>query len=52
MGVESCYREQRVSKAGREYQVLVIVFENGYKLETFLTNEQQYVLADVELIKG
>lgn len=52
MGVTKVYREQRVSKAGREYQVLVMVFENGYKLETFLSNEQQYILAGVELIKG
>lgn len=51
MGVERVYREERTSKAGRKYQVLCIEFENGYTLEQFLSNEQQYILADVELIK-
>ena len=51
MGVERVYREERNSKAGRKYQVLCIEFENGYTLEQFLSNEQQYILADVELIK-
>lgn len=48
MGIETCYRETRKSnKSGKDYTVLVIVFENGYKLETFLTNEQQFILKDV-----
>lgn len=51
MGVKDTYREERVSKAGKSYQVIVIVFENGYKLETFLNNEQQYILSDVPLKK-
>lgn len=51
MGVSNVWRAERVSKAGRTYQVLVIEFENGYKYETFLSNEQQYILADVKLIK-
>lgn len=48
MGVKECYRETRVSnKSGREYTVLVLVFENGYKLDVFLSNEQQFILKDV-----
>ena len=47
MGVKNVYREERISKAQKSYQVIVFEFENGYKLETFLNNEQQYILADV-----
>lgn len=49
MGVKDVYREERTSKKGNAYQVIVFVFENGYKLESFLNNEQQYILADVPL---
>lgn len=46
--IKEVYRENRVSKrTGNAYQVIVIVFENGYHLETFLNNEQQYILANV-----
>jgi len=51
MGVKDVYRQERTSKAGNTYQVIVIVFDNGYKLETFLNNEQQYILSDVPLMK-
>lgn len=47
--VKDMYRENRTSKAGKQYQMLVTVFENGYVLETFLSNEQQYILAAVPL---
>lgn len=47
MGVECVWRERRTSKAGREYWMLVIQFENGYKLEQFMSNEQQIILAAV-----
>lgn len=50
MNVENVYRIQKTSKAGKPYQTLVIKFSNGYELETFLSNEQQYILKDVELI--
>ena len=50
MGVKDVYREERVSKKGNTYQVIVFVFENGYKLDSFLNNEQQYILVDVPLI--
>lgn len=51
MGVKNVYREERISKAQKPYQVIVFEFENGYKLETFLNNEQQYILADLPLKK-
>lgn len=51
MGVKDVYRQERTSKAGNQYQVIVIVFDNDYKLETFLNNEQQYILSDVPLMK-
>ena len=51
MGVKEVYREERISKANRPYTVLVTVFENGYKLVSFLNDEQQYILADFPLKK-
>lgn len=46
--VVECYRENRISqKKGTLYQVLVLCFENGYKMDVFLSNEQQYILANV-----
>lgn len=48
--IKSVHRESRKSKAGKDYQVLVVVFDNGYKLETFLSNEQQYILGHVPVI--
>lgn len=51
MGVMNVYREERISKAQKLYQVIVFEFENGYNLETFLNNEQRYILADVPLKK-
>lgn len=47
MKVAEMFRDVRTSKAGKSYCVLVIVFDNGYKLETFLTNEQQFILRDI-----
>lgn len=48
MKVKECYRQKRVSKkTGSEYEVLVIVFENDYKLEVFLNNEQQFILHSI-----
>lgn len=47
MGVAECYRDMRTSKSGKPYCVLVLVFDNGYRLETFLNNEQQFILKDV-----
>lgn len=50
MKVKECYRQKRVStKSGNEYQVIIFEFENGYKLETFLNNEQQFILHEVPL---
>lgn len=39
--------EKRTSKAGKEYYVLVITWENGYKFETFLNNEQSFIIMNV-----
>lgn len=47
MKVTDCFREDRTSKAGRAYTVLVILFDNGYQFETFLNNEQAFILRDV-----
>lgn len=48
--VKEMFREQRVSsKSGKTYYVLVQVFSNGYIFESFLTNEQNYILASVPL---
>ncbi len=50
MGVNEVWREKRTSsRTGKDYWVLCTEFENGYKLETFLTNEQVYILADVPI---
>ena len=47
-GVVSCYREKLISnKKGTEYQVLVLIFENGYKMDVFLTNEQIFIISNV-----
>ena len=51
MGVKEVYRQERTSKACNLYQVIVVVFDNDYKLETFLNNEQQYILSGVPLKK-
>lgn len=52
MGVKDVYREERVSsKSGRLYQVIVLVFENGYKFEAFLNDEQQFILNQIPLRK-
>lgn len=48
--IDSVHREQRVSKSGNNYQVLVVVFANGYKMEQFLSNEQQYILSFIPLV--
>lgn len=48
--IKEVYRENRVSKkTGNVYQVLVIVFQNGYKFEQFINNEQQWALSLVPL---
>ena len=47
-----CHRENRVSKAGNLYQVLVVEFPNGYKFESYLNNEQQFVLVDCPIFNA
>lgn len=41
------YRENRMStKTNKSYQVLVLKFNNGYTMDVFLNNEQQYILGN------
>lgn len=47
MGVIEVYKENKVSKAGNPYELLHVIFENGYDLQVFLNNEQKIILADV-----
>lgn len=50
--VKEIYKEKRVSKkTGKDYVVLVLEFENGYKFESFLTNEQDFILRDVPVLE-
>lgn len=36
--------EQRTSKAGKPYNVIILHFPNGYELVQFITNEQAYII--------
>lgn len=46
--IEKVELETRTSsKTNRPYQVLVISFENGYKLEQFLNNEQKFIIESI-----
>lgn len=50
--VVECYVEKRFSKrTGNVYQVLVMKFENGYKMDTFLNNEQFYIISQCVPVK-
>ena len=35
---------EKTSKAGKPYKVLQITFPNGYVFETYLNNEQSYII--------
>ena len=35
---------EKVSKAGKPYKVLKVTFANGYVFETYLNNEQSYII--------
>lgn len=35
---------EKVSKAGKSYKVLKVTFANGYVFETYLNNEQSYII--------
>lgn len=44
--MECKYRiEERVSKNGRPYKVIILTFSNGYEMVNFLTNEQEYIIS-------
>lgn len=48
-----CYRENRVSnKSGKIYQVLIVVFPNGYRFESFLNNDQQFLLQEAPIFNA
>lgn len=36
--------EERTSKAGKAYKVIIFTFSNGYELTEFLTAEQEYII--------
>lgn len=46
-GVAECYVMQRKSKNGNEYKVLCVEFSNGYTFETFLNNEQAFIVGSI-----
>lgn len=43
MNVEAVIVE-KTSKAGKPYKVLQVTFPNGYVFETFLNNEQSFII--------
>ena len=45
--VVECFVERGISKKGNQYEVLVLEFENGYKMRVFLTDEQKYILSSI-----
>lgn len=46
--VVEAYMEERISKkSGNKYIVLVLEFENGYKTDVFLSNEQKFILQSI-----
>lgn len=49
--VVEIYRVVGISKKGTEYQRLEIVFDNGYVMKVFLTDEQKILLSDVPIRK-
>ena len=39
--------EERVSaKSGKPYKVIVVTFQNGYEMTTFLTAEQEWIISN------
>ena len=46
--IVEAHMEQRISKKnGSTYIVVVLEFENGYKTDVFLTNEQKFILQPI-----
>lgn len=46
------YRVVGISKKGTEYQRLELVFDNGYVMKVFLTEEQKVLLKDEVPLKS
>lgn len=44
---ECCIFEGVSKKTGKPYTKLCVKFENGYTLEHFLTNEQQFIVGQI-----
>lgn len=42
--IKNCRIEERTSKAGKTYKVLVITFSNGYEKAVFLENAEIYMI--------
>lgn len=36
--------EERVSQKGNKYYWMTVIFDNGYKYETFVSNEVAYIV--------
>lgn len=45
--VADVFIETRKSKAGNNYQVLVIKFDNDYEIVNFINNDQKYILSQL-----
>lgn len=43
---------EKTSKAGKPYKVLLISFPNGYVFETFLNNEQSFIIEMNKIERG
>lgn len=41
--------EEKVSQKGNKYTVMVIVFPNGYKYESYVSNEQIFILNHMDV---
>ena len=50
--LKDIYKVVGISKKGTEYQRLELVFENGYVMLVFLTEEQKILLRDEVPLKN
>lgn len=47
--VEDVYIETRKAKSGNEYQMLIVKFTSGYCVESFLNNDQKFILSTFDI---
>ena len=45
--VKSVRIEEKISKTGTKYSVLVIIFSNGYEKSVFLDKAEEYMLKEL-----